>query len=69
MATCVSIVGAVGGLDAPIVLELQHFILDSHAVLARDARYMLILLEVGLDICLKELLGVHVTHIRAVRLW
>ena len=46
-----------------VVFVLKHFVFNSHAVLARNARDMLILLEVAIEIGLQELFGVHVSHV------
>lgn len=58
--------GSVRRLDSSLVLVLKDFILDLDTVLARDTGHVFVFLEVRLDVCLQELLGVHLTQVLAI---
>lgn len=63
MRTRVCKVGTIAWLDARVVLELKHFILDTHTVLAINAAYFLTLFQIAVQVCVKELWCVHVANI------
>lgn len=63
MALRVCKIGPVVRLKTAVVLVLQYFVLDAHAVLARDAGDVLVTFQIVLQVRLEEFLRLHVSHV------
>ena len=63
MSLCLGKVGPVIRSHLPVVLVLEHLILNLNAVLARDASDVFIALQISFEVSLEEFLSLHITNV------